>query len=205
MKKSKIISAILIAVVTYAIFHSDIDFATYGLSLSSHEIQMPGKRERLRLGEAVELKPGLIGRLNPKDRTLELSNGKKLSISKEDQRDLFPENEEAWQFAREKEETQRSIKKIPAGEFLFQFGQSGVLNALKDWGNKWTQSNNEYARIKCIHHEISEEIVKESPFISGVAKLASILFSIGIGLTVYFGVSGNSNISKKASRVSSTY
>ena len=49
-----------------------------------------GKKERLRNGEAVELKPGIFGRINKQNRTLELDSGKVLPISQQDQRDLFP-------------------------------------------------------------------------------------------------------------------
>ena len=42
------------------------------------------KKERLRNGEAVELKPGVFGRINKENRTLELDSGKILPIGKKD-------------------------------------------------------------------------------------------------------------------------
>ena len=130
---------------------------------------MTGKNERLRAGEVVELKPGLKGRLNFQEKKLELSNGLKLSLSKEDQRELFPENEEAKKDVQLKEKTYESIENIPGGEFLFQLGQHGAPKALKDWGNKFLKSKEEQQRINRVQGGISQEISEESPITSGAA------------------------------------
>ena len=78
------------------------------------------KKERLRKGEAVELKPGVFGRINKENRTLELDSGKILPIGKNDQRDLFPENEQALDVARRTEKLEGQVKKATFCEFFHQ-------------------------------------------------------------------------------------
>lgn len=132
-----------------------------------------GKRERLRNGEAVELKPGVWGRLNKENRTLELDSGKVLPIGKAEQRDLFPENERALDIARRTEKLEGQVKKAPFGEFLHQFGQSGVLSAPKDWLDYFTKTGEQYLNQKEAQRRVSGRISEESPITSGAATVAS--------------------------------
>lgn len=140
-----------------------------------------GKKERLRNGEAVELKPGVFGRVNKENRTLELDSGKVLPIGKEDQRDLFPGNEQSLNVSRRKEKLEGQIKKAPFGEFLHQFGQSGILSAPKDWLDYATKTGDQYLAQKQAEGEVSGRISEESPITSGLATAAS--FAPDIALT----------------------
>lgn len=131
------------------------------------------RNERLRNGEAVELKPGIFGRINKQNRTLELDSGKVLPISKKDQMDLFPENEQALNVARKTEKLEGQVKNAPLGEFFHQLGQSGVLSTPKDWFDFATQTGDEYLATKQANRRVSERISKESPWTSGAATVAS--------------------------------
>lgn len=139
-----------------------------------------GKRERLRNGEAVELKSGVFGRLNKENRTLELDSGKVLPVSEKDQRDLFPADEGALDVARRTEKLEGKVKKAPFGEFLHQFGSQGLANAPKDWLDYFTQSGDEYLRQKEAEGRVSQRISEESPFTSGAATAASFVPDIAL-------------------------
>lgn len=135
-----------------------------------------GKREKLRSGEIVELKPGLHGRLNKENRTLELDSGKVLPISESDQRDLFPENEQALDVARRTEKLGKTVKEYPiVGEFLFQMGQSSGISGIKDTVNYFTKSVDDYLKDKEAERRISSRISKESPWTSTAATAASFI------------------------------
>jgi hypothetical protein len=144
-----------------------------------------GKRERLRSGEAVELKEGVWGRLNKENRTLELDSGKILPVSKSDQRDLFPADEAALDTARRAEKLEGQVKKAPFGEFLHQYGSHGIVNAPKDWLDYATQTGDEYLRQKEAEGRVSKRISKESPITSAVATGAN----IGTDLALTHGMS----------------
>ena len=131
------------------------------------------KKERLRKGEAVELKPGVFGRINKENRTLELDSGKILPIGKNDQRDLFPENEQALDVARRTEKLEGQVKKAPFGEFFHQVGQSGITSAPKDWLDYLTKTGDQYLAQKEAQKRVSERISNESPITSGAATVAS--------------------------------
>ena len=131
------------------------------------------KKERLRNGEAVELKPGVFGRINKENRTLELDSGKILPIGKNDQRDLFPENEQALDVARRTEKLEGQVKKAPFGEFFHQVGQSGITSAPKDWLDYLTKTGDQYLAQKEAQKRVSERISNESPITSGAATVAS--------------------------------
>lgn len=139
-----------------------------------------GKRERLRNGEAVELKSGVFGRLNKENRTLELDSGKVLPVSETDQRDLFPADEGALDVARRTEKLESKVKKAPFGEFLHQFGSQGLANAPKDWLDYFTQTGDEYLRQKEAEGRVSQRISEESPFTSGAATVASFVPDIAL-------------------------
>ena len=138
---------------------------------------MKGNREKLRLGQAVELQPGIKGRLNKNDQTLELSNGKKLRLSEKNLRDLFPANEEAHKFALQKEELQ---PESTAGEFFHQLGQKGLPGAAHKWWDKITSTGDEYLRKQKAHEEISGEIAEKSPWTSGLATATSMIPDIAL-------------------------
>lgn len=142
---------------------------------------MAGKRERLRSGENVEVEPGVFGRLNKSNRTLELSSGEVLPVSQQDQRDLFPENEQALDLSRRKEKLGKQIQETPGGEFLYQFGQSGLANAAKNWVNKFSMKPDQYQSQQEAERQVSSRISGESPFTSGAATVAS--FAPDIALT----------------------
>jgi len=134
---------------------------------------MVGKRESLRQGQAVEMQPGVSGRLNFQDQTLELSNGTVLPISDADKRDLFPANEGVRKLAQEKEEIERGIKSTTGGEFFHQLGQSAGIGGIKDWTQRLMLSGDEYLRRKQAEAEVSQRISQESPYTSGAATVAS--------------------------------
>lgn len=136
---------------------------------------MSDKREKLRNGEPVELQPGVFGRLNKEDQTLELSNGKKLAISDKNRRDLFPANEEAKKYAQEREKIQTGIKESPFGEFGEQFSNSGIVGGLIDFGSRYLSGRTpeEYQRFKRAQQEVGQEISEESPWTSRAATAAS--------------------------------
>ena len=145
-----------------------------------------GRTERLRRGEAIELKPGLYGKLNAKERKLELSNGKKLSISPEDQKDLFPASEQELNLARKKEETYRGIKEHPLGEFGYQYSQKGIAGGVLGMVDKLVEKGEEYQTLRQAKKQVSEEISKKSPWTSGAATAAS----IGTDIALTGGLSG---------------
>lgn len=134
-----------------------------------------GKRERLRQGQTVELKPGVFGRLNKENRTLELDSGKVLPISQEDQRSLFPSDEGALDVARRTEKLEKQIKSSPFGEFAYKFGTQSFLGAPKDIVDYFTQTGDEYLRQKEAEGRVSSRISEESPITSGLATAASIV------------------------------
>lgn len=132
-----------------------------------------GKKERLRNGEAVELKPGVWGRLDKTNRTLQLDSGKVLPISQADQADLFPESEKHLGVARRKEKIEKDIKGTFGGEFFHQLGQSASLGGAKDWANYITMSGDEYLQNRQAEQAVSQRISEESPWTSGAATVAS--------------------------------
>src|SRR5260221_11504091 len=137
---------------------------------------MNEKREKLRNGEIVELKPGLHGRLNKENRTLELDSGKILPISESDQRDFFPENENALDVIRRTEKLGKTVKDYPlGGEFLFQLGQSSGIGGIKDTINYFTKSGDDYLKDREAEKRISGRISKESPWTSEAATVASFI------------------------------
>ena len=135
---------------------------------------MKDKRERLRRGESVELSPGVHGRLNVKDKTLELSNGKKLSVSEKNRRDLFPSNDEERSYARTKEAKEEKLERTGSfGKAFHTAVNSGGLGGLHDIHSRLTKSPEEYKHNLRANQEISEEIGEESPGASAVGKIAS--------------------------------
>lgn len=136
---------------------------------------MEDKRSRLRSGEVVELKPGLKGRLNKGNRTLELSTGEVLPIGAKDQEDLFPENSHQLGVAESKERLEREIKNRPFGEFLFQFGRGASIGGIQDMVNKIRYTGEEYLQNKKASEAVSQRISKERPILSGAATATSFI------------------------------
>lgn len=139
---------------------------------------MPSKFDRLRSGEVVEIEPGRKGRLNLQDKSFETSDGRKMFVG--DDPDFFPSNDEALTYSREKEGLQREIKRAPAGEFLYQFGNQGVAGAAKDWYNKLTKKGDDYLRTKNVHSDVSQQISETSPWTSRAATVASFVPDIAL-------------------------
>lgn len=136
---------------------------------------MVSKLDELRSGKAVEIEPGLIGKLDFNEKKLILSNGKKLDASRNP--DYFPQNEEQLSHSREKELQRKAIKTSPLGEFGFQLGEKGVFGAAQDW---LTFKGDEYLKKKKVRNELSQEISEESPFTSGAATVASFVPDVAL-------------------------
>jgi len=139
---------------------------------------MPSKFDRLRAGEVVEIEPGRKGRLNQENKSFETSDGRTMYVG--DDPDFYPADDNALAYSREKETLQRDIKKAPAGEFLYQFGNQGVAGAAKDWYNKLTKKGDDYLRTKQVHADVSNQISEESPWTSGAATVASFVPDIAL-------------------------
>lgn len=138
---------------------------------------MASKFDQLRQGLAVEVEPGLGARLNKEKKRLELSSGEFFDVA--DHPDLFPRDEQALALSREKEQIQRGIGQSPLGEFGFQFANQGLLGGAKDWIDYATQGKN-YAAKKAAQHQVSQEISRESPYMSAAATAASFIPDIAL-------------------------
>lgn len=134
---------------------------------------MPTKFELLREGKAVEVEPGLSGRLNKDKKTLELSSGEVLNVSNDP--DFFPKGSQELDLSRQKEQIERGIAKSPFGEFGHQFSQQGLAGGAQDWVSYLTQSGDEYLTRKRAEREVSERISQESPVTSAAATGASFI------------------------------
>lgn len=139
---------------------------------------MPSKFDRLRAGEVVEIEPGRKGRLNNESKSFETSDGRTMYVG--DDPDFYPADDNALAYSREKESLQRDIKKTPAGEFLFQFGNQGIAGSAKDWINKFTQKGDDYTRTKQVSADVSQQISEQSPWTSGAATAASFIPDIAL-------------------------
>lgn len=139
---------------------------------------MPSKFDRLRAGEVVEIEPGRKGRLNSETKHFETSDGRTMFVGNDP--DFYPKDDNALAYSREKEGLQREIKRAPAGEFLYQFGNQGVAGAAKDWMNRITKKGDEYTRSKQVNADVSSQISEESPWTSGAATVASFLPDIAL-------------------------
>ena len=132
---------------------------------------MPSKFDQLRQGQAVEIEPGVSGRLNKEKKTLELSSGQVLNVGHN--KNFFPENEQDVAYSRQKENVEKKAKG-PVGEFLHQYTSKGLPGAPGDWRAYLTQTGDEYAQTKRAQNEVSQRISQESPYISGAATGANI-------------------------------
>jgi hypothetical protein len=134
---------------------------------------MTERRQRLRRGEEVELESGLKGKLNPKTKTLDRSDGTSLPLDEKDKRDLFPKDEEAYRYALQYEDIKKGTES-GLGKFGHQYMQKSIPGAIKGLYDKWALSKPEFQRKRKASQEVSEEISKEHPYISGAATLADV-------------------------------
>jgi hypothetical protein len=139
---------------------------------------MPSKFDLLREGQAVEVEPGVSGRLNKDKRRLELSTGEVLDVSNDP--DFFPRDQRALSISKEKEQIQRGIGKNPLGEFGYQFSQKGLVGGAKDWIDYSTQTADNYAARKAAQSQVSGRIEEESPWTSRAATAASFVPDIAL-------------------------
>lgn len=133
---------------------------------------MPSKFDLLREGKAVEIEPGVSGRLNKEKKKLELSTGEVLDVSNDP--DFYPKDERSLAVSREKEQIQRGIGENPLGEFGYQFSQKGLLGSGKDIIDFATQGDN-YINRKMAQQQVSEKISEQSPWTSRAATAASFI------------------------------
>lgn len=132
---------------------------------------MASKFQQLREGKAVEIEPGVSGRLDRENKTLQLSNGEVLNVAND--RDFFPSSEKEINLSKQKEHIEKGISRTPLGEFGYQFSQKGLLGGARDWIGYLTQNGEEYATRKKAEREVSDRISEESPYTSAAATAAS--------------------------------
>jgi hypothetical protein len=132
---------------------------------------MPSKFDLLRQGQAVEIEPGLSGKLNKDKKTLELSSGEVLNVGHN--KNFFPSNEQDLNLSKQREYAEKSAKGA-GGEFFHQYASQGIPGSISDIGAYLTQSGDEYATRKRAQQDVSERISEESPYISGAATGANI-------------------------------
>lgn len=138
---------------------------------------MPSKWDQIREGQAVEIEPGLSGRLNKENKTLELSNGRVLNVGNNS--NFFPQNEKQLAVSKQKEYMERGAKG-PVGEFLHQYTSQGIPGGVGDIVSYITQSGEDYANRKAAEQQVSQRISKESPYISGAATGANIATDLAL-------------------------
>lgn len=138
---------------------------------------MPSKFDQLREGQAVEIEPGVSGRLNKDKKTLELSTGQVLNVGHNS--NFFPADEKQVALSRQKENVEKKAKG-PVGEFMHQYSNQGIAGGVGDWRSYLTQTGEEYATRKQAEHQVSERISQESPYISGAATGANIATDLAL-------------------------
>lgn len=136
---------------------------------------MPSKFDLIRQGHAVEIEPGLSGKLNKEKKTLELSSGEVLNVGHN--KNFFPSNEQDVKLSKQREYAEKSAKG-GGGEFFHQYTSEGIPGSISDIGAYLTQSGDEYATRKQAQNQVSERISEESPYISGAATGANIATDI---------------------------
>lgn len=138
---------------------------------------MPSKWDQIRAGQAVEIEPGLSGRINKEKKTLELSNGRILDVSNNS--NFFPSSERELSRSKQKEYLEKGAKGS-SGEFIHQYTSQGIPGGLGDIVSYLTQSGEDYADRKHAEQQVSERISRESPYISGAATGANIATDIAL-------------------------
>lgn len=132
---------------------------------------MTSKFDKLREGLAIEIEPGLSGKLNRENKTLELSSGKILNVA--DDNDFFPSNEKELSISRKKEKMEKKAQGT-LGEFTHQFTSQGLPGSFFDIKSYLSESADEYAATKDAERQVSKRISKESPWTSAAATGANI-------------------------------
>lgn len=137
---------------------------------------MVSKLEALRRGDVVELSSGEKARLNPKNKTMELSSGRVIRVG--DDPDYFPRDEREAKSSVETQKLEREISKFPlgqtAGEFAYQFGQKGAITGgIGDWYDRLSNTGEDYLAKRQAKQRVSGRISEESPYLSGGATVAS--------------------------------
>lgn len=132
---------------------------------------MPSKWDQLRSGQAVEIEPGVSGRLNKDKRTLELSTGEVLNVGHNS--NFFPSDQKQLAQSKQREYMEKGAKGA-AGEFLHQYTSQGIPGGVGDIVSYLTQTGEDYANRKAAEQQVSQRISKESPYISGAATAANI-------------------------------
>lgn len=133
---------------------------------------MPSKFDRLREGKAVQINPKLSGRLNPNDKHLELSDGRRIDVS--DDPDFYPPSEQELGFSRQKEKIERDVSSTPWGELSHQFSQNSVLGAPEKWMEYFTLAGDDYINRQKAKQAVSERISEDSPITSAIGTGAGI-------------------------------
>jgi len=134
---------------------------------------MPSKFDRLRSGEVVEIEPGRKGRLDLASKTFQTSDGRKVYVG--DDEDFFPSNEKNLALSKQKEKLERGVRNTPGGEFLHQFGETGILGGAKDWANRLVMKGDEYLTNKQASQQVGEDISRRSPGTSAAATVAGFI------------------------------
>ena len=138
---------------------------------------MPSKFDLIRQGHAVQIEPGLSGKLNKENKTLELSSGEVLNVGHN--KNFFPSNEQDVKLSKQREYAEKSAKG-GGGEFFHQYTSEGIPGSISDIGAYLTQNGEEYATRKQAQNQVSERISEESPYISGAATGANIATDIAL-------------------------
>ena len=139
---------------------------------------MANKFDRLRAGEVVEIEPGRSGRLNLDTSMFETSDGRRIYVG--DDPDFFPTTEKALNLSKEKEKLENTISKTPGGEFLYQFGETGIVGGIKDWANRLVMKGDEYLTNRQAQQEVSQGISSRSPWTSAAATAAGLVPDIAL-------------------------
>ena len=139
---------------------------------------MPNKFDLLREGKAIEFEPGITGKLNKQNKTLELSSGE--VINAENDPDFFPKNDQSLALSRQKESYEKSAAKS-GGEFIHQFTTQGIAGAGRDWIDYLKSNPEEYKIKKQAQQQVSNRISQDSPYTNAAATGAN--FATDFALT----------------------
>ncbi len=138
---------------------------------------MPSKLDLLRQGQAIEFEPGLSGKLNQENKTLELSNGRTLNVAND--KDYFPADESQLKMSKQREYAEKGAQG-PVGEFIHQYASQGIPKGVGDWPAYLTQNAEDYIQRNAANAEVSKRISKESPYLSGAATGANIATDLAL-------------------------
>ena len=143
--------------------------------------KLAGKLDKFRTGEAVEIEKGVAGRLNKKNKTLELSTGEVIPVGENS--DFFPKNEKEKSLSKHREKERIEIKSHPLGEFGYAFGKKGIAGSAGDIVDFFALGD-EYLNKKQAEREVLGQVKKESPWTHGAATVASFLPEVAATATL---------------------